>query len=105
MFRFDAEIGARDRAVVGPGHRVAMEARRQKFARARCQTAGAPLKQHSFVFEYTRDYGTLDKIPTCDLLLRRQTAIACYLQLRSWKWTLSGQKTCCLETSKGSIWI
>ena len=36
--------------------------------------------------------GTPDKIRTCDLLLRRHTAITCYLWLRSGKWTLNGQK-------------
>src|SRR6266581_149444 len=54
------------------------------------------------VFETERDSGTPDKIRTCDLLLRRQTANTCYLQLRPGKWTLSGQKRTGFQESKGS---
>jgi len=48
-------------------------------------------EQHMHVFEYKRRFGTPDKIRTCDLLLRRQTAITCYQGLRLRKWTLNGQ--------------
>src|SRR5260370_32315410 len=77
----------------------------QKFGRARGQTQSQATAAYPHVFETERDSGTPDKIRTCDLLLRRQTAITCYLQFRSGKWTLSGQKTCCLEMSKGSICV
>ena len=46
----------------------------------------------SYVLEGKRETGTPDKIRTCDLLLRRQAAITCYLGLRPGKWTLNGQK-------------
>src|SRR6266478_9089446 len=57
------------------------------------------------VFGSKRNSGTPDKIRTCDLLLRRQTATTCYLQLRLGKWTLSGQNLWWFQESKGSIGV
>src|SRR6266852_7001253 len=76
----------------------------QKFGRARGQTQSWADTLDPHVFEGKRDSGTPDKIQTCDLLLRRQTAITCYLQLRSGKWTLNGQKPPARQKEQGSIW-
>src|SRR5258708_29256731 len=73
----------------------------QKFGRARGQTQSQATAAYPHVFETERDSGTPDKIRTCDLLLRRQTAITCYLRLTTLKWTLSGQKRAVFDTEQG----
>src|ERR1700687_552064 len=75
----------------------------QELGRARGQTGKCTPSRRPHVFGSTRKSGTPGKIRTCDLLLRRQTATTCYLQLRSEKWTLSGQNLRLFEKSKGSI--